>query len=192
MRSKVYSAAKAFYPLHGKSKEQAWKELTNMFYPNAKKENSFIVLRHPLECVNRRRYDEISIGDIFKYSTNLSKDIYVEIVECTPYESFAYDEKWMPSSGKEVEDAYKVDSRKRMEFFLRSHPESTLVEIRRRIKGRPYSDILDVLNAAFFEKPAQRAAYQLSIILTGSDSKEDEMTVGETYIKRDDSYRIDF
>jgi len=193
MRTKVYSAATAFYPFHGKSKEQAWKDLTNMFYLDAKKEKSFIMMGYPLECVSRRRHDEISTGDTFKYSTNLTDNMYIKIVECTPYESFAYDEKWMPLDGKGMADAYKDDHRVRMEFFLHSHPEATRVEIRRRIKGHRIRHWLDVPDAIFFnERPVQRAAYHLSIILTGSASKEDEITAGDIYIKRDDSYRIDF
>jgi hypothetical protein len=186
MSSKVYSAARAFFPLHGKLKEQAWKELTNMFYDDAEKEKSFVVLGFPLKCVNRRRPDEISVGDTFKHSSAMTDERYIIIVECTPYESFAYDEKYMPTSGEDIEEAYKYDSRRRMEFFLRSHPEATLVEIRRRHKG--HRSLFDKLT----ERRTQDAASMLRGVITGRYGRINEMTLGELTIKRDDSYRIDF
>lgn len=194
MSSKVYTAARAFFPLHGTSKEETWKELTAMFGPNASGKKTYIVNGYPLECVKRRNPDDISLGDIFKFTMRLGSEIYVQIVECTPYESFAYDEKYMPKSGKNIDTAYEHDSRTRMEFFLRAHPEATLVEIRRRSKGRPFT-----WREKLFEgNQADSAAKLLQSIVTntaylnGVQWKDGEITRGEITVKQDDSYRIDF
>lgn len=191
MSIKVYSAARAFFPLHGKSKEEAWKELTGMFDPKAEDAKSYIPLGRPLNCVIRHRSDHISLRDIFKYGTSSGRAHYVEIVECTPYKSFAYDDEWKPMNGEEMEEADEYRSKTRMEFFLKTHPEATLVEIRRRVKGRTqfFRDFIESFSSC---SPAQTAAYDLSFMLTGTYRQEAEIKIGELYIKRDDSYRIDF
>jgi hypothetical protein len=200
MSSKVDSAGRAFFPFHGMSKGLAWKELTHMFNPHipTKYHKSYILKGRDLECIRRLQPDDISIGDIFKCVTAPEK--YVEIVACTPYESFAYDEKWMPMSGGNIDAAYDNDSRSRMEFFLKSHPEAaTLVEIRRRDKGLNRFKSTGLFNSGLFgsylftkEDIAHRAAEILQHILTGIIWKRDEIVRGELTIKRDDSYRIDF
>jgi hypothetical protein len=200
MSSKVNSAGRAFFPLHGKSKEQAWKELTSMFNEHLPMVHTSYILQHfPLECVKRHKPDDISVGDIFKYMRSRGSKMYVQIVECTPYESFAYDEQGMPTSGEHIDVAYKSDSRDRMEFFLRSHPEATLVEIRRREKGLNRGKSTGLFNSGLFstyllteEDLARHAARTLQHILTGDYWKIDEIMRGELTIKRDDSYKIDF
>ena len=200
MSSNVDSAGRAFFPLHGKSKEQAWKELTSMFNEHLPiKHTSYILQHFPLECVRRQKPDDISVGDIFKYLMSKGSKMYVQIVECTPYESFAYDEQGMPTSGKYIDMAYKTDSRTRMEFFLKYHPEATLVEIRRREKGLDRGKSTGLFNSGLFstylhteEDIAHRAAEILQHILTGDTWKRDEIVRDELTIKRDDSYKIDF
>ena len=186
MSSKVYSAARAFFPLDGMSKEQAWKVITGMFNKDARNARMYFPGYPPLQCIERQRQYDISVRDRFRYETVQGTKYYIQVVECTPYKSFTYDEAWMPKSGIYMDEAYKDDNRDRMEFILRSHPEATLVEIRLRVKEAISWD--DKIN----RDPVGRAARRLQYILTEGHWNKDEITRGEITIKRDDSYRIDF
>lgn len=175
----VISAARAVFPFNGKSKEESWKELTAMFADNAGNVKSYILLSHPLESVARRNSTDISLGDKFRYIAGKGSEVPVKIVDCTPFDSFAFDE----------------GSSTRMEFFLRDNADGTIVEIRRRLRGWP---------ATWREKlfgndnRPNLAAKQLQRIVTntpmhsGSEWKEGETRRGDTTVERVDSYKIDF
>ena len=184
MRTSVYSAARAFFPLRGRSAEQAWEELTGMFKPDNPNGKSYIVNGYPLTCLRRARAEIISVGDWFKYG--ILSETYVHVVESTPHLHFAYDEVILPMSGKDIDMAHEQDNRTRMEFFLRGHPEATLVEIRRRSK----------CNMSFIERMlgvhASQDARLVEHVLLGRISNRDDIVEGHITIKRDDSYRIDF
>jgi hypothetical protein len=115
MEVRVRSAARAFYPLPGKSNVQAWKEeLTAMFNPTAINPKSFILQHFPLECMRRRNADDIALGDLFKFTTRRGNELCVKIVECTPYQSFAYDVGQMPAVGRFIDEDFEAAHR--MEF----------------------------------------------------------------------------
>lgn len=208
MKVRVRSAARASYPLHGKSNVEAWKEeLTSMFDPNAINPKSFILQHYRLECIRRRKPDDISLGDVFKYISRRGNETCVKIIECTPHQSYAYDVGQMPVGERFIDEDFEASNR--MEFFLRNYRGGTWVEIRRRNKGFVdqfvggesfiryiVTKIWDAVDARFSSEcrtnPAQAAAEDLQLILTGKCVKGDEIRHGDIIIKRDDSYRITF
>lgn len=99
---------------------------------------------------------------------------------------FAYDDEWRPTAGNDVEVEEQHDTRTRVEFFLREHPEATLVEITLRRKGHRS------LSERLFDNPEEAAVENLKSIVLGAGSIGNDVRTGEMMIKRDDSYRKEF
>lgn len=184
----VYSAAKALVPFNGKSREEVWKELTAMFNPNDKNPKSYIVNNYALDCVKRRKPDDISLGDLFKYETYLGNDYYIHIVECDTYKSFAFEDKSSPYSEE------GNDHKSRMDFLLQSHSNGTLVEIRRRDKGdAPTWRELLFAKLGIGDDSGDNATHLLTSITNSPPGRNGSTPwIEGTIVERDDSNRRNF
>jgi hypothetical protein len=198
------SAAEAFFPIQGKSKEEAWKEeLTAMFNPNIANPRSFLC--PDSKCSRLESADGSYGADIFEGKRfTYKREIYdwgLRIVESTPYSSFAYVEGRMPADGRFESFNPSI----KMEFILKNYSGGTSIEIRRATKrfdasdvgkGSFFDSIVDLGDALFSSKirtnPAQAAAEDLQFILTGKCIKGNEIKHGDIIIKRVSSYGIDF
>ena len=188
MSSVVYSAAKAILPFPGKTKEEVWKELTEMFDPNVNNPKSYIVNNYRLECDIRLKPNEITSGDLFKYQGYSGSWRYIPIVECTPYESFAYEERSSPYNVEEI------NGKARMDFFLRSDSEGTVVEIIRRHKGNPptFREWL-FTKLGVSDDSGDNAVYLLRSITNSPPGANGNIPwIKGTTVRRDDSHRSSF
>ena len=146
MPVKVYSAAKATFPLKGQAREQAWKTLTEMFRdPHA---SSYQRGHWPIDPVIVDD-DGPNVGAVFFCFSGMGSNRFVEIKEWKPLESFSYESAYprniddivdrtdIPGTNAEAAKKAIAESttKRRMDFSLAARGADTIVTIVRREKA---------------------------------------------------------
>ncbi|MEO1530162.1 MAG: hypothetical protein AAFX06_32585 [Planctomycetota bacterium] len=187
MKTAIFAGATARIVRDGESVEDAWEWITAMFkQPRPYDAKSFMpggFYVEPEKQSNPLR--GVSTGDVYKGSSRVGTDVFVDITRCVPHKFLSYTEQYW-----EAELADKATP-SIMQFSISEHPKGALVRIDRAekqlhsIKSRLFSAVTGGFDG-------DTAVGRLAFILENRFAKGASFEGQTCQIERDDSLKALF